>query len=140
MNKPTSAGTFGLDAALREPLGPDQLKQQVLIGRTYRFEAAHYLPLVPEGHRCRKLHGHNYRIEITVRGHLDARGFVCDFAEIDALIEPLLRRVDHQLLNEVEGLENPTAEIIAAWFLNGIPDCERVRVYENDDCWAEVAR
>jgi 6-pyruvoyltetrahydropterin/6-carboxytetrahydropterin synthase len=140
MNKLPSAGTFGLDAAARGPIHPDHQRQYIRIGRNYRFEAAHYLPLVPEGHRCRKLHGHNYRIEITVRGRLDTRGFVCDFAEIDTLIEPLLRRVDHQLLNEVEGLENPTAEMIAAWFLKGIPDCERVRVYENDDCWAEVAR
>jgi 6-pyruvoyltetrahydropterin/6-carboxytetrahydropterin synthase len=114
--------------------------QQTKIGRAYRFEAAHHLPLVPEGHRCRNLHGHNYRVEIVVSGALDRRGVVRDFAELDAEMGPLLSQVDHRLLNEVKGLENPTAEIIAAWFLNQIPDCERVRVYENDDCWAEVVR
>ena len=61
-----------------------------------------------------------------------------DFAEIDAELAPLIKKVDHRLLNDVDGLENPTAENIAAWFFKRIADCERVRVYENDDCWAEV--
>ena len=110
------------------------------IGRTFRFESAHHLPNLPAGHKCRNLHGHNYRIEIVVAGRLDARGFVKDFAEIDAEVMPLLTQVDHKLLNDVAGLENPTAEVIAAWFLKRIGDCESVRVYENDDCWAEVRR
>ncbi len=108
------------------------------IGRTYRFESAHYLPRLPEGHKCRNLHGHNYRMEVVLRGTPDERGFIKDFAEIDAEIAPLLKLVDHRLLNEVPGLENPTAETIAAWFLARIEDCERVRIYENDECWAEV--
>jgi 6-pyruvoyltetrahydropterin/6-carboxytetrahydropterin synthase len=108
------------------------------IGRTYRFESAHHLPLLPEGHKCKNLHGHNYRIDVVVCGGLDPRGFVKDFAEIDAEITPLIKRVDHRLLNEIEGLENPTAEIIAAWFYHRIKGCESVRVYENDECWAEV--
>jgi 6-pyruvoyltetrahydropterin/6-carboxytetrahydropterin synthase len=86
------------------------------------------------------MHGHNYRVEIVVSGPLDDRGFVMDFAEIDAEVLPLIRRIDHRVLNEVEGLENPTAEVIAAWFLERIEGCESVRVYENDDCWAEVSR
>jgi 6-pyruvoyltetrahydropterin/6-carboxytetrahydropterin synthase len=123
-----------------EAAGARAAGQQTRIARTYRFEAAHLLPLVPEGHRCRNLHGHNYRVTIVLRGSLDARGFVRDFAEIDSVVEPLLRQLDHRLLNDLAGLENPTAEIIAAWFLNRIPDCERVCVYENDDSWAEVVR
>jgi 6-pyruvoyltetrahydropterin/6-carboxytetrahydropterin synthase len=110
------------------------------IGRSYRFESAHLLPKVPEGHRCRNLHGHNYRVEIVARGALDSRGFVKDFAELDADMAPLLAQLDHKLLNDVAGLENPTAEIIARWFLDRLQGCERVRVWENDDCWAEVAR
>lgn len=58
----------------------------VRIGRTYRFESAHYLPLVPDGHKCKNLHGHNYRMEIVLQGKLDARGFVTDFAEIDQMM------------------------------------------------------
>jgi 6-pyruvoyltetrahydropterin/6-carboxytetrahydropterin synthase len=84
------------------------------------------------------MHGHNYRIDVVVRGQLDSRGFVKDFAEIDADTMPLIRKLDHRVLNDVGGLENPTAEIIAAWFFQRIVGCESVRVYENDDCWAEV--
>ena len=112
----------------------------VTIGRTFRFESAHFLPKVPAGHRCRNLHGHNYRVEIMLAGAVDARGFVKDFGEVDALVTPLIKRLDHKLLNEVPGLENPTAEIIAAWFLDQLPDVRRVTVWENDDCWATVER
>lgn len=108
------------------------------IGRAYRFESAHCLPYLPDGHKCKKLHGHTYRMEVIVRGTLDKRGLVKDFAELDAELKPLLEAVDHRLLNDVSGLENPTAEIIAAWFFERIADCESVRVYENDQCWAEV--
>ncbi len=108
------------------------------IGRTYRFESAHRLPHLPDGHKCKNLHGHTYRVDIVVRGRIDTRGFVKDFAEIDAEIRPLIDLVDHRLLNDVAGLVNPTAEITAAWFFERIADCESVRVYENDDCWAEI--
>lgn len=112
----------------------------VRIGRTYRFESAHHLPLVPETHKCRNLHGHTYQLDITIIGILDNRGFVKDFAEIDAEILPLIKKVDHRYLNEVPGLENPTAEIIAKWFFARIENCESVKLYENQDCWAEVKR
>jgi 6-pyruvoyltetrahydropterin/6-carboxytetrahydropterin synthase len=120
------------------PSNPAASKLTTRIGRTYRFESAHHLPLLPEGHRCRNLHGHNYRVEVVVSGKLDPRGFVMDFAEMDATIMPMIKEVDHRLLNEIAGLENPTAEIIANWFFQRIEGCESVRVYENDDCWAEV--
>ena len=120
------------------PSNPAASKLTTRIGRTYRFESAHHLPLLPEGHRCRNLHGHNYRVEVVVSGKLDPRGFVMDFAEMDAAIMPMIKEVDHRLLNEIAGLENPTAEIIANWFFQRIEGCESVRVYENDDCWAEV--
>jgi 6-pyruvoyltetrahydropterin/6-carboxytetrahydropterin synthase len=84
------------------------------------------------------MHGHNYRVDVVMSGALDSRGFIKDFAEMDAEILPLIKKIDHRVLNDVEGLENPTAEIIAAWFFYRIPGCERVRVYETDDCWAEV--
>ncbi len=85
------------------------------------------------------MHGHNYRVEITFTGPVDERGFIRDFFEIDALVLPLLKLVDHKVLNDVPGLENPTAELIAAWFGEKIPGTETVRVFENDDCWAEVS-
>ena len=109
------------------------------IGRTYRFEAAHYLPLVPEGHKCRRMHGHNYRIEVVASGPVGVSGFVEDFFDLDARADPLIQQLDHRLLNEVIGLENPTAEIIATWFMAHL-DCESIRVYENDDSWAEISK
>jgi len=140
MNKHVSTGPADRAGAAASEAVPREAALQTRIGRTYRFEAAHYLPLVPEGHRCRNLHGHNYRVTIVLQGKLDGRGFVKDFAEIDSVVEPLIAQVDHRLLNDVEGLENPTAEIIAAWFFNRVPNCERVRVFENGDSWAEVLR
>lgn len=110
------------------------------IGRSYRFESAHFLPKVPDGHRCKNLHGHNYRVEFILKGPVDARGFVMDFGEIDTETLPLIAQLDHKLLNEVPGLDNPTAEIIARWFLERTQFASRVRVWENDDCWAEVCR
>jgi len=129
---------LGAGAPAIDPSNPPASKLVTRIGRTYRFESAHHLPLLPDGHKCKNLHGHNYRIDVVLCGALDARGFVKDFAEIDAEIMPLIKKVDHRLLNEVEGLENPTAEMIAAWFFQRIAGCESVRVYENDECWAEV--
>jgi 6-pyruvoyltetrahydropterin/6-carboxytetrahydropterin synthase len=85
--------------------------------RSYRFEAAHFLPKVPPGHKCARMHGHSYRIEIAIEGELDAeRGWVIDFAEIDEHVAPLVRQLDHQVLNDVEGLGNPTSELLARWW------------------------
>lgn len=110
------------------------------IARQYRFESAHRLPKLPPTHKCSNLHGHNYRIVVYAEGELDERGFVMDFAELDAIVDPLVRQVDHRTLNDVPGLENPTAELIAAWFLARVPAARRVRVYETDDCYAESSR
>ncbi|UQX87642.1 6-carboxytetrahydropterin synthase QueD [Jatrophihabitans telluris] len=86
------------------------------IFREFSFEAAHRLPHVPEGHKCGRLHGHSYRIEVHVRGDVDpVTGMVMDFAEIKAAFRPLEDMLDHHYLNEVEGLENPTSENLAQW-------------------------
>ena len=106
------------------------------IGRTYRFESAHFLPNVPNWHKCKNMHGHNYRVEIVVAGLPDDRGFIMDFAELDESVLPLVKKLDHRLLNEV-GIANPTAENIAQWFYERVK-CAKVRVYETDDCWAEI--
>jgi 6-pyruvoyltetrahydropterin/6-carboxytetrahydropterin synthase len=80
------------------------------------FEAAHYLPAAPAGHKCRRLHGHSFRARIVVGGPLDEkRGWVLDFGELKGHLQPLHAELDHRLLNEVEGLANPTSEEIARW-------------------------
>lgn len=86
------------------------------IVKEMHFEAAHRLPETPEGHPCRRLHGHSYVCEIHVSGPVDGRtGWIRDFAELRAAFQPLAEQLDHRLLNEVPGLENPTSENIARW-------------------------
>ena len=84
--------------------------------KDFRFEAAHFLPNVPEGHKCRRVHGHSFRGEVAVRGAVDERtGWVMDFADLKRAVNPLVDRLDHYLLNDIEGLENPTSELLAVW-------------------------
>jgi 6-pyruvoyltetrahydropterin/6-carboxytetrahydropterin synthase len=84
--------------------------------REFTFEAAHRLPHVPEGHKCARLHGHSFRVEVRVRGDVDQEsGMVIDFADIKTAFTPLHAQLDHYYLNEVEGLENPTSENLALW-------------------------
>jgi 6-pyruvoyltetrahydropterin/6-carboxytetrahydropterin synthase len=86
------------------------------IFKEFDFEAAHRLPNVPPGHKCGRLHGHSFRVAIYVSGEVDPRtGWVIDFAEIKAAFKPLLERLDHYYLNEIDGLENPTSENLALW-------------------------
>ncbi|MBM3901398.1 MAG: 6-carboxytetrahydropterin synthase QueD [Verrucomicrobia bacterium] len=84
--------------------------------RTFQFEAAHRLPHVPTGHKCARLHGHSFQVEIVVDGPVDQKmGWVMDYADIKAAFAPLHQRLDHNYLNEIPGLENPTSERIAEW-------------------------
>jgi 6-pyruvoyltetrahydropterin/6-carboxytetrahydropterin synthase len=84
--------------------------------RDYQFEAAHHLPRVPEGHKCKRLHGHSYRVTVVVEGAIDPElGWVRDFAAVDEVVSPLITRLDHQVLNDIPGLDNPTSELLAVW-------------------------
>lgn len=84
--------------------------------REFRFEAAHRLPHVPDGHKCARLHGHSFRVEVHVTGPVHPElGWVVDFADLRAAFAPLHDALDHRYLNEVEGLENPTSENLAVW-------------------------
>ena len=86
------------------------------IFKIFGFEAAHYLPNVPPTHKCRRMHGHSFRVEVYVEGAVDpATGWVMDFADLKAFVEPLEDRLDHRVLNDIEGLENPTSENLARW-------------------------
>jgi len=110
----------------------------VTLVREYRFEAAHRLPHVPPGHKCARLHGHSFKFEIEVRGPVDPRtGWLVDYGVLDEIVRPLLDRLDHHYLNEIEGLDNPTSEVLAAWLwerLRGpIPQLQAVILYETVD-------
>jgi 6-pyruvoyltetrahydropterin/6-carboxytetrahydropterin synthase len=84
--------------------------------KTLAFEAAHRLPRVPAGHKCARLHGHSFQVEIRVGGEVDQEmGWVCDYEDLKVACAPLLEQLDHHYLNEVPGLDNPTSENIAQW-------------------------
>lgn len=86
------------------------------ITKSFAFDAAHWLPHVPESHKCRRLHGHTYRVVLGLEGELDTRlGWVEDYNVVSAAAKPLRAELDHHCLNEIPGLENPTAEVLAAW-------------------------
>jgi 6-pyruvoyltetrahydropterin/6-carboxytetrahydropterin synthase len=84
--------------------------------KAFTFEAAHRLPSVPPEHKCARLHGHSFRVEVRVRGPIGAEsGWVLDFADVSRAFAPLHDRLDHRYLNDVDGLDNPTSERIAVW-------------------------
>lgn len=88
----------------------------MVIWKEFGFEAAHRLPNVPAGHKCARLHGHSFRVEVHVAGPLDPTlGWVMDFADLKGAWTPLHEALDHRYLNDVPGLENPTSEVLARW-------------------------
>lgn len=107
----------------------------VKLVKDFWFEAAHRLPRVPEDHKCARLHGHSFHIEIEVAGEADPEmGWLIDYADIKAAYAPLHDQLDHRYLNEIEGLENPTSEVLAEWIWNrlspSLPSLSRVTVHE----------
>ncbi len=89
---------------------------RVRLSKTFSFEAAHDLPTFPDGHKCRRLHGHSFRFEIVVEGEMDeAKGYLIDYGDLSIAAQPILERLDHRYLNEIEGLANPTSEMVARW-------------------------
>jgi 6-pyruvoyltetrahydropterin/6-carboxytetrahydropterin synthase len=108
---------------------------RVELCRRYHIAAAHYLPRAPQGHKCRRLHGHSYEIEVAVRGAVDPEtGWLIDYGEIDEGVKPVLAELDHRTLNEIAGLENPTSEVLCGWLwqqlANRLPGLHRVSIAE----------
>lgn len=86
------------------------------IFKLFGFEAAHFLPNVPEGHKCGRLHGHSFKVEVHVEGPMEEEaGWVMDFADLKEHWKPVGDHLDHRLLNDIEGLTNPTSENLARW-------------------------
>src|SRR5208283_347223 len=84
--------------------------------KTFQFEAAHLLPHLPKRHKCRRLHGHSFNVEVVVAGECDPKlGWLMDYADITAAFKPIWEKLDHYYLNEIPGLENPTSENVAFW-------------------------
>jgi 6-pyruvoyltetrahydropterin/6-carboxytetrahydropterin synthase len=114
----------------------------VRLVKELRFEAAHRLPKVPPGHKCARLHGHSFKIELTVSGLVNPdTGWFIDYDVLEAVWRPLYEQLDHHYLNEIEGLENPTSEYLARFIWNrmkpALPALERVTVHETCDARCE---
>ena len=112
---------------------PQRLNMDIF--KVFQIEAAHRLPHVPPGHKCARLHGHSFRIEIHVSGIPDeTTGWVMDFADIKAAFAPIFAEIDHHCLNDVPGLENPTSEQLAMWIWRrlkpSLPSLCKVVVHE----------
>ncbi len=108
---------------------------RVRLIKTFGFEAAHYLPAFPDGHKCRRMHGHSFKVDVIVEGEIPAGGtYLMDYAEIKAAVDPIEKRLDHYCLNEIAGLENPTSEMIARWLWEALkpalPMLAEIIVYE----------
>src|SRR5262245_41267181 len=108
---------------------------KVELTKEFTFESAHRLPMAPEAHKCRRLHGHSFRCEVAVMGEVDQRtGWFIDYAEITDAFEPLRLKLDHYYLNEIDGLENATSENLCRWIwerlADRLPGLHRVTIRE----------
>ncbi|MCG3137258.1 MAG: 6-carboxy-5,6,7,8-tetrahydropterin synthase [Phycisphaerae bacterium] len=128
-----------------EPLNPAQAASatapRLRLVKTFTFEAAHRLPNMPVDHKCYRLHGHSYRVDIICEGSPDpVTGMVIDLGDVKTIFAPLYGQLDHHYLNEIPGLENPTAENLAIWIWQRtkplLPLLAQVDVHET--CTARV--
>jgi 6-pyruvoyltetrahydropterin/6-carboxytetrahydropterin synthase len=110
--------------------------EEIELSKTFGFEAAHFLPNVPAGHKCKRMHGHSFRFAVYLKGEIDSHtGWLMDFSELKSIVKPIIdEHLDHFVLNEVPGLENPTSENIAIWLWNQIkpklPLLDKITLYE----------
>jgi 6-pyruvoyltetrahydropterin/6-carboxytetrahydropterin synthase len=89
---------------------------KIELRKSFQFEAAHLLPRLPETHKCRRLHGHSFSVEVVVAGEADPElGWLMDYADITKAFRPIWEQLDHYYLNQIPGLENPTSENLAIW-------------------------
>jgi 6-pyruvoyltetrahydropterin/6-carboxytetrahydropterin synthase len=114
----------------------------VRLTHEFRFEAAHRLPKVPAGHKCQRLHGHSFKIEVTVYGTVNPdTGWFIDFGVLQDEWTKIYNVIDHNYLNDVPGLENPTSEVLAHWLWTqmkpAIPSLSKITVFETCDARCE---
>ena len=105
------------------------------IYKEFSFDSAHFLPNVPDGHKCKQMHGHTYRLRVILEGTTDpALGWIMDFKELKDAVSPVIDQLDHKLINDIKGLENPTAENITIWIWRQIKpslaQLTRIELYE----------
>lgn len=124
------------------------------VSKRFTFDAAHRLDRLPPDHKCHRMHGHTYEVELVFVGEVQSNGFVIDYADIAKAWDPLHERLDHRVLNEIPGLGVPSTENLAAWIFcrvqsliayvvakDALPTVklDRVIVYESSTTWCEVS-
>src|SRR4051812_20977412 len=107
----------------------------MIVFKQFTFDSAHYLPNVPDGHKCKGMHGHTYILTVYVEGELEKNlDWVIDFAELKSVVDPVVNSIDHKVLNDIQGMENPTCEMIAVWLWNkikpGVPQLKKIKLNE----------
>ncbi len=102
------------------------------IYKQFTFDAAHLLPNVPEGHKCKQLHGHTYQLTVFVSGSLQLpEQWVMDYGDLKAIVKPVIDQLDHRFLNDIPGLDNPTAEVLVSWLWDKIkPSLPQLKTLE----------
>ncbi len=105
------------------------------IFKDFKFEAAHKLTGLPAGHKCANMHGHSYRARVVLRGRVDPKiQWIVDFAQVKEQVQPIIKRLDHAVLNDIEGLEQPTSEALAIWLWRALrpklPQLVRIELWE----------
>jgi 6-pyruvoyltetrahydropterin/6-carboxytetrahydropterin synthase len=129
-------GIDGHLASCQRPVSGASLTcMRARLTKDFRFEAAHTLPSLPDGHKCRQMHGHSFKVEISIEGVVDEKiGWVYDHKRISDAMNPLLEMLDHGYLNDIDGLESPTIELLAAWFWRRLepqlPGLTEIVIYE----------
>ena len=111
------------------------------IAKRFTFDAGHHLPHLPEGHKCKRPHGHTYTVEVVLRAdRLNGYDFVVDYGDLREFKRFIDETLDHQDLNVVLSCLT-TAENIArylyGWCQERWPQTYAVRVSETPNTWAE---
>ena len=107
----------------------------MIIYKKFVFDSAHFLPNVPEGHKCKNMHGHTYGLTVFIEDRIkQPEGWLVDYADLKAIVKPVLDKLDHHCLNDIPGLENPTSEILAVWLWSqlkpNLPELKRIELNE----------
>jgi 6-pyruvoyltetrahydropterin/6-carboxytetrahydropterin synthase len=108
------------------------------IYKEFTFEAAHFLPSAPPGHPNARVHGHSFRVRVTIDGEPDDKtGVIMHLDDVEAALADVHEALDHRMLNEVEGLSQPTLERIAMWLWdrlhNRLPGLAEIEI-ARDSC------
>lgn len=129
----------GIQSTLDQGVDLDK-QDQAHVWRRYRFESAHKLPNVPMGHKCGRLHGHGFEVILHANQDAGGRDISIDYDHLDEVWAPFHYQLHRKYLNDIEGLSNPTSEVMAGWLWQRLkpvlPELSWVTVYETGSCGA----